>query len=331
MLSSAPSSRSSATSLPDVVVEAFDHRGVELHPAGFQAAVLGAQVVPAPREVGQRGNLGVFRDHPHALRARDAPLGQGFPAVVVGPRVEVEELVRDLERPVRRGVGAEGEERLSGRVRFPDVRDEFVRVSPGGVKALGERDDLAVPPVADLVEGVHGRGVLEVAGRPGKEHEGAVEPPVRRAVLRGLPEVPLAGDRGVVAGIPQDCGEVEDVLVEVTLVADPALEVVSHQARHAPEPGPVVVHPGKQHRPGRRAGGGGVEAREPEPGGGQGVQVRGADLAAEGADVGVAEVVGDQDQDVGRGRRRVFRAAAQEERTQEERRGKPAEHPAIMR
>ena len=230
-----------------------------------------------------------------------------------------------------RGVGAEGEEGLSGGVGFPDVRDEFVGVGPGRVEALGERDDLAVPPVADLVEGVHGRGVLEVAGCPGEEHEGAVEPPVRRAVLRGLPEVPLAGDRGVVAGVPQDGGEVEDVLVEVPLVADPALEVVAHQARHAAEAGPVVVHPGEQHRPGRRAGGGGVEAREPQPGGGQRVQVRGPDLAAEGADVGVAEIVGDQDQDVRPGRRRVLRAAAREEPTQKKRRGKPAEHPTIMR
>ena len=197
-----------------------------------------------------------------------------------------------------RRVGAEGEERLSGRVRFPDVGDEFIGVGPGRVEALGERYDLAVAPIADLVEGVHRRGVLEVAGRPGKQHEGAVEPPVRRAVLRGLPEVPLAGDRGVVAGVPEDGGEMEHVLVEVPLVADPALEVVSHQARHAPEPGPVVVHAGEQHRPGRRAGGGGVEAREPQSGRGQGVQVRRADLAAEGADVGVAEIVGDQDQDV---------------------------------
>ena len=232
---------------------------------------------------------------------------------------------------MRRGVGAEGEEGLSGRVRFPDVRDEFIGVSPGRVEALGERDDLPVPAVADLVEGVHRRGVLEVAGRPGEEHEGAVEPPVRRTVLRGLPEVPLAGDRGVVAGVPQDGGEVEYVLVEVPLVADPALEVVAHQARHAPEPGPVVVHAGKQHRPGRRAGGGGVEAREPQPGGRQRVEVRSADLAAEGADVGVSEIVGDQDQDVRRGRRRVLCRAAGKERTKKKRRGEPAEHPAIMR
>ena len=232
---------------------------------------------------------------------------------------------------MRRGVGAEGEEGLSGCVRFPDVGDEFIGVGPGRVEALGEGNDLAVPPVADLVEGVHGRGVLEVAGRPGEEHEGPVEPAVRRTLLGGLPQVPLAGDRGVVAGVPQDGGEVEDVLVEIPLVADPALEVVPHQARHAAEPGPVVVHPGKQHRPGRRAGGGGVEAREPQPGGGQRVQVRGADLAAEGADVGVAEVVGDQHQDVGRGRWRVLRAAAHEKRTEDERRGNPAEHGAIMR
>ena len=202
---------------------------------------------------------------------------------------------------MRRGVGAEGEKGLSGCVRFPDIGDEFVGVGPGGVKALGERNDFAVLPVADLVEGVHGRGVLEVAGRPGEEHEGPVESPVRGAVLRGLPEVPLAGDGGVVAGVPEDGGEVEDVLVEVPLVADPALEVVAHQARHAPEPGQVMVHPGKQHRPGRRAGGGGVEAGEPQPRRGQGVQVRGPDLAAEGADVGVTEVVGDQHQDVGPG------------------------------
>ena len=95
------------------------------------------------------------------------------------------------------------------------------------------------------------------------------------------------------------------MLVQIPLVADPALEVVPHQARHAPEPGPVVVHPGEQHRAGRRAGGGGVEAREPQPRRGQRVQVRGPDLAAEGPDVGVAQVVGHEDQDVGAGGRRL--------------------------
>ena len=37
---------------PDVVVEAFDHRRIELHLAGFDAALVFAQIVPAPREVG---------------------------------------------------------------------------------------------------------------------------------------------------------------------------------------------------------------------------------------------------------------------------------------
>ena len=36
----------------DVVVEAFEHRGVELHLASFDAPLLFAQVVPAPGEVG---------------------------------------------------------------------------------------------------------------------------------------------------------------------------------------------------------------------------------------------------------------------------------------
>jgi hypothetical protein len=61
---------------------------------------------------------------------------------------------------------------------------------------------------------------------------------------------------------------------------------------HHPHPGDMVVVAGQQCGTGRRAGGEQVKSREPQTLPGETVECRCADLAAEGTDVAVAEVVG---------------------------------------
>ena len=65
-------------------------------------------------------------------------------------------------------------------------------------------------------------------------------------------------------------------------------------------PDGVVVAPGEERGPGRRAQRGHVEAVEGCAAGGQRVHVRGPDVGAEGAQVAEAGVVEHDDDDVGR-------------------------------
>jgi hypothetical protein len=75
---------------------------------------------------------------------------------------------------------------------------------------------------------------------------------------------------------------------------------------HDPHPGDMVVVAGQQCGTGRRAGGEHVKTREPQTLPGETVERRCADLAPEGTDVTVTEVVGHDEQDIGH-RRRIDR------------------------
>ena len=316
----------------DMMVETLDHGRVDLHLARFDPSLLAAEIRPSAGVRRERRNGGVGGNDPGALRSLDPPAGQLFPARVVVPGVEVEELLGNLQRPVRSGVGGEGEERSVLGAGLRDVFDQPVGIGPGRIETFREGvHDLAVLPVADFVEGVHRRGILEMARRPLEQHEGAFEAAGPRAVFVRRSEVPFPGDRGVVAGVQQHARQVEHMVVQVPLVADPPFEIVPHQARHAAQPRKMVVHSGKQHGAGRRAGGRGVKAREAQPGGGQCVEIRGSDLPAEGAEIGVSEIVGDDDQDVRRRRRPGAGAAAagkQQQGSDQQKKG--AAHPPIM-
>src|SRR5262249_43135291 len=68
---------------------------------------------------------------------------------------------------------------------------------------------------------------------------------------------------------------------------------------HVADAGLVRVEAGHEAGPARAAAGGVVELGEAQAVLGQGVEVGGADLAAVTAEVGVAEVVGEDEKDVG--------------------------------
>ena len=112
-------------------------------------------------------------------------------------------------------------------------------------------------------------------------------------------EVPLAGHEGLVAGLAEQLRQRHHALVEMPFVTRLAFQFRGQRLGHGADPGDVVVGAGEQHRAGRRAGRGGVEVGQAQAGDGQGVEVRRGDLAAEGADIGEAQVVGDDHQEVG--------------------------------
>jgi hypothetical protein len=138
-----------------------------------------------------------------------------------------------------------------------------------------------------------------VVGGAGQQRKGALEAAPGREGLGRQAQVPLARHQGAVAAVVEQLGEAGDPVVEVALVARLADLLAADRLGHAAEAGDVVVGAGEQHRPGRAARRGGVEVGEAQAGAGQAVEVGRGDLAAEGADVGEAQVVGDDDEEVG--------------------------------
>ncbi|MNP01090.1 hypothetical protein D3C76_928930 [compost metagenome] len=137
-----------------------------------------------------------------------------------------------------------------------------------------------------------------VVGSAGQQGEGALEAAGLGRQFGGQAQVPFAAHQGLVTGIAKQLRQGHHAVIEIAFVAWLADQFRGQRFGHGTDAGDVVVGAGEQHRAGWRAGRRGVEVGQAQAGVGQGVEVRGADLAAEGADVGEAEVVGDDHQEV---------------------------------
>ena len=219
-------------------------------------------------------------------------------AGVISARVSIELVVGYLQGPGWRGVGGEGEERPTVVLNGVDKLDEPIRVELRRVAALGIGHGLAVLGV-DRAAFEEAQGV-EVIARTVEQVERPLEAGCLRAVLGFGAQVPLAHGEGVVARLPQPPWPWSDATRQVGLVS------FGGDAPIGPSPlschsSHVVVVAAQQHGSGGRAEGRRVELGEQQPGVREGVDVRGPDIAAVCAQIGVAQVVGDDEQDVGPG------------------------------
>ena len=330
--------------LPDLIVEVFDHRGVDLHVAGLGLLLRSREVAPLlvhePGAVidvrgravdrvdverlrrsvgGRRGRLreGVRRagvrvqeerDDPERLLARDPGVSHGVVAGAVLALVAIQIRGRGLERPVRRRVCGVREERFAVAVVGVDVAEELlrirVRVVPAGLPRLPRLHVGAIFGVVlragDFVEEVIARG-------PAEEREAVLEAPLvgslsdrrRRAARDGRAQVPLSGHVRVVAGVLEELRHRERVRIQESLVAVEAAPFVGGRS-HDALAHEVMVGARDQHRSRDGADGADVVIREDRPVGHQRVEVRGVDVAAERVNVGVPEVVGDDQKNVRR-------------------------------
>ena len=106
-------------------------------------------------------------------------------------------------------------------------------------------------------------------------------------------DVPFSGHVGAVAGGLERFGDGEAFLVEVALVlGEPVV------AGHVTDAGLVRVESGEEGGAGGATAGRIVKLGEAHSVGGEGVEIGGFDLAAVATDVGVAHVVGHDDDDV---------------------------------
>ena len=178
------------------------------------------------------------------------------------------------------------------------------------VEARGQRHSAPVLAVGSRLRPLdEWRRVGEVAGAAGQQHEGALESPRGGPLSLLHPQVPLARHVGVVAGLLQQRRDGDDAVREVAFVARLVLLVGVGFSEHGAEAGGMGVDAGEQHRARGRARGRDEEAREQQARARERVEVRRADLAARDAQVRVAEVVGDDQQDA---RARVSRRRARD-------------------
>ena len=244
--------------------------------------------------------FGVGRNQAAGALARERLLTPHVPARVEAAPGTVAPLLRRLVRRVARAGTEVCEEGLVGIdvAQITDERDRMVDEILGEVVAVGNG-----PGRVDEVVVVHegGRVLVRLAGEEAVEpFESASQRPAvpwcREVALVVGREVPLPDGPGRVAVRDEDLREERIGVGDARVVAGEARREI-RDAAHAVG---VVVAPGHQARPGGRAERGRVEVAIAEPAGRERVEGRRVEIAAEAAELREADVVEDDQQDIGR-------------------------------
>ena len=221
---------------------------------------------------------------------------QGIVAFVISSRVAVDPVLGYLHRPVRRRQRQVPEPRLPFAGMDLEVFDQLVRVEARREPAIRQLGGFAVfqGRVMALVEGriawKHAGSEVIVASLDQRER--SVESARGRAVLGDNAKVPFAGHEGLVTCRAEPLGKAGNI-VPHGIVERLNSGFEGGGARH-------------QQGPGMRASGSGVKVGEAQALHRERIQIRRRDFAAEEPDVGITEIVGKNQQDVGAvvGRRR---------------------------
>ncbi len=270
-----------------------------LHEPGREALLVGRERVPGGDPVGTRRELGSLGDDALGDLAGEDRVAPRIPAHVEAPGVLLDPLGRRLVRRVARAGAEVEEERLLG-VDGPQVVDALDRVVG---EVLGEVVAVLVGAGwLDEVVVVHEVG-CELVGLAVEEAVEALEAAPERPPRPGAGEmrvlvggqVPLADRVGRVALVAQDLGEEPGRAGDASGVPGEA----AGQVRDPSHPDRVVVAAGEEAGPGRRAEGGGVEARVLQAAGGETVERRRVDVGAVAAELCEADVVEHDEHHVG--------------------------------
>ncbi|MNN25562.1 hypothetical protein D3C81_1390400 [compost metagenome] len=243
--------------------------------------------------------LDIGLDQPEFFEFFQALKAQHFRAGVIAPAVFFHHLGRRLQRPVGRGKRQVGEER-PGLVALLEVLQQLVAKGIGGIKILRQFiDELVVFDVQrrggfqqPWRRFIVGRLEAVMVGRAGQQRKRTLETPGVRRQFCGQAQVPFAAHQCLVTGLAQQLGQGDHAVVQVSFVTRFADQVRGQCFGHGADAGDVVVGTGEQHRTGRRAGRRGVEVGQAQAIVGQCIEIRRVDFATEGADVGKAQVIG---------------------------------------
>jgi hypothetical protein len=177
-----------------------------------------------------------------------------------------------------------------------DVLNEALRVDAGGVEILADADDLGVVPILGIRPVPAARSEVRSAVHGRKSPLEATPDRTRRDLT--VAEMPLAGHVGVIAGILEQLRQTHDVEIQDAFVTRRASLGAFIDSIHDAEAGNMRIGARHQHRPCRRAGHVGVELRQQHAAGGETIDIRRRNFAAENAEIGPAEVVGEDEHEV---------------------------------
>ena len=278
-----------------MVVEVFDHGRVDLHPARVVALLALAQFMPGGAEAFELAGPDRGRYDSQRPRARQPRLEQQVVSGVVVAGVPVDEIGRCLERPMGSRIGCVSEERTPVAAMLVNVLNKLVGIGTGGKEIRGR----ALYPIVAFNVLLLGDGKMVSGTR--QQREGSLESAVAGPASALGSQVPFSSHVGVVSGIGKPLRQCRDPFVKIAFVTDLPVDTDEKVgSEHRTDAGDVVVGSRQQHGPGGRAGGQYVEVGEPDRLFGQLVQTRRADFPAVCADIGVAEVVRDDEQEIGR-------------------------------
>ncbi|MNC39655.1 hypothetical protein D3C75_883250 [compost metagenome] len=142
-------------------------------------------------------------------------------------------------------------------------------------------------------------GGFEVRRTALQQGKRLLEAALIRSLVRLQTQVPFADHEGAVAALFQQFGDRIGTLVQIALVTRLAPLKGLQGFRHGAESGEVVVRAGHQHRAGDRTGRRGVQVGELQTIPGQLIQGGRIDFAAIAAQVGIPQVIGHDQQDIG--------------------------------
>ena len=298
-----------------VEVGVLQETGEDLHHVGIQPLLLGRKPVPVGDIGIVAGELGIRRDDAHLFLALEGLLAVDIPALVEYAFVLVGPLLAHMMGRVH-GAGSKiHEEGFVGRhlLGIGDEADGLIHQVFGQVIALfGGLGRLHLVVIVDQL------GIVLVGLAAQEAVEALEAAPQRPAVIRtggrdlvGRGQVPFADGVGVVAVRQQDLREEAVLERDVGVVAGEAGRAFG-DAGHGVG---VMVAPGQDAGTGGRAQRGGVHVAVAHAVLRQGVHVGRVDRAAVAAELGIAGIVQDDEQDVGRALLRSAAAPARRART----------------
>ena len=171
--------------------------------------------------------------------------------------------------------------------------EHLVGVILGGVEVLGELVNAQGNAVILVRNGILPKQLREVARRRIKQGERSIESPRRRRIPLANAQVPLAGHVRGVTRVLQQLGE--NGPVPAQQVAPQAAHGIADQFKRGRR-----TLAGHEHDACLLTRAVGMEVGQPHAREREFIEIGGRDLAAEGPDIGVTEIVCDDVQNVGR-------------------------------
>ncbi|MNN43846.1 hypothetical protein D3C81_1581080 [compost metagenome] len=185
----------------DLVVQLFDHCGIDFHLARSMLPGLCRHAAPIRRIHAGAGGF-FLAQQPHRMHALDTLAGDCLVTCVVATSGLLQIAVRCLQRPVRGGVGGECKERLVFAACSVDRLDQVIGVVHRGIEVSRKLHRLAVVQEGRRVVGEQAHFLLPIVRRTALQHHiGLFETAILRLQLRRSAKVPLAGNNGFVSSV----------------------------------------------------------------------------------------------------------------------------------